>query len=228
MQKKIEVGSKNKKSIVLSIKKRKLVRQLKKLNIDNEILILKIINNGTLDSSIIKITNKCICSNNKPVLKKEYINSYNHYIYILDNFIHYFYNIFNYNINLEEIINICLEDNSDILLCDKYVFDNDNIKYYRTEYNKIIISNFYYNIIVFKDELNDYLNTFFAKNKKINIDNEENVNKVLELLRSIYLCNRDKHMVLSLFIKVKQETYKFYLDGFDFMFYSYFNKKIKN
>lgn len=229
MQKIFKVSSKNKKSIVLSIKKKKLVKQIKKINIGNEILILKIIESGVLDSSIVKITNKCICSNDKPVLKREYVDSYNHYIYVLDNFIHYFYNIFNYNIDLEEIISVCLKDNSDILLCNKYVFDNDNIRYYRSEYNKIIIGNFYYNILVFRDELNEYLSDFFNKNKKLDINDDEIARNVLELLKNVYLSNREKHMALSLFIRVTEDTYKFYLDGFDFMFYSYFNKnKNKN
>lgn len=229
MQKIFKVSSKNKKSIVLSIKKKKLVRQIKKINVGNEILILKIIESGVLDSSIVKINNKCICSNDKPVLKREYVDSYNHYIYVFDNFIHYFYNIFNYNIDLEEIISVCLNDNSDVLLCDKYVFDNDNIRYYRREYNKIIIGNFYYNILVFKDELNEYLRDFFAENKRLDINDDETARNVLELLKNVYLSNREKHMALSLFIRVTEDTYKFYLDGFDFMFYSYFNKsKNKN
>ena len=229
MQKIFKVSSKNKKSIVLSIKKKKLVRQIKKINVGNEILILKIIESGVLDSSIVKINNKCICSNDKPVLKREYVDSYNHYIYVFDNFIHYFYNIFNYNIDLEEIISVCLNDNSDVLLCDKYVFDNDNIRYYRREYNKIIIGNFYYNILVFKDELNEYLRDFFAENKRLDINDDETARNVLELLKNVYLSNRAKHMALSLFIRVTEDTYKFYLDGFDFMFYSYFNKsKNKN
>ena len=49
------------------------------------------------------------------------------------------------------------------------------------------------------------------------------------ILKVIYLYNNDKHVVLSLFNKVTMDTYKFYLDGFEFMFYSYFNmRKSKN
>lgn len=225
MQKILVSSSKNKKGIILSIKKNKLLRQVKKINVGNRLLISRLIEDDVLDSSIINISNKCICSNNKPVLKKEYVDSYNHYIYILDNFIHYFYNIFNFNIDLEEIIRVCLKENSDVLLCDKYVFDNDNIKYYRTEYNKIVTGGFYYNITVFKDELEEYLNNFPIDIQKININNEDDSEKILNLLKDIYLTNREKHMALSLFIKVTEATYKFYLDGFEFMFYIYFNKK---
>ena len=225
MQKNLISSSKNKKSIILSIKKNKILRQVKKINVGNRLLISKLVESNVLDSSIRNIDNKCICSNNKPVLKKEYINSYNHYIYVLDNFIHYFYNIFNFNIDLEEIISVCLKDNSDILLCNKYVFDNDNIKYYRTEYNKIIAGNFYYNITVFKNELLEYLNVFSINIQKLNMNNDEDSEKILYMLRNVYLSNREKHMALSLFIKVTDATYKFYLDGFEFMFYSYFNKR---
>lgn len=225
MQKKIKFDS-SKKSIILSIKKNKLLRQVKKINVGNRLLIFRLIEDDVLDSSIRNISNKCIYSNNKPILKKDYIYSYNHYIYVLDNFIHYFYDNFNYNIDSEyEIIALCLKNNSDILLCDKYVFDNDNIKYYRGEYDKIIISNFYYNICIFKDELNEYFKDFSIKADRLNIDDVNDIEKLLNMLKTIYLYNKDKHIVLSLFNKVTKDTYKFYLEGFEFMFYSYFNKR---
>lgn len=229
MQKKIKFGS-SKKSIILSIKKNKLIKQTKKINIGNSLLIFKIIESGILDSSIKKIGGVPIYSNNKPVLKKDYVDSYNHYVYVLDNFIHYFYDNFNYNIDSEyEIIAACLKNNSDILLCNKYVFDNDNIKYYRREYDKIIVSNFYYNICTFKEELNEYFEDFSVKVDKLNIDDANDIEKLLNILKVIYLYNNDKHVVLSLFNKVTMDTYKFYLDGFEFMFYSYFNmRKSKN
>ena len=92
-------------------------------------LIFKIIESGILDSSIKKIGGVPIYSNNKPVLKKDYVDSYNHYVYVLDNFIHYFYDNFNYNIDSGyEIIAACLKNNSDILLCNKYVFEENMIK----------------------------------------------------------------------------------------------------
>lgn len=69
MQKKIKFGS-SKKSIILSIKKNKLIKQTKKINIGNSLLIFKIIESGILDSSIKKIGGVPIYSNNKPVLKK--------------------------------------------------------------------------------------------------------------------------------------------------------------
>ena len=230
MQENLKLGSNNKKSIILSIKKNKLIKQIKKIKIGNGLLVFKIIESGVLDYSIKKIDNKCICSNNKPILKKDYINSYNHYIYVLDNFIHYFYDNFNYNVDSEyEIIVSCLKNNSDILLCNKYVFDNDNIKYYRREYDKIIVSNFYYNICTFKEELNEYFEDFSVKVDKLNIDDANDIEKLLNILKVICLYNNDKHVVLSLFNKVTMDTYKFYLDGFEFMFYSYFNmRKSKN
>ena len=47
---------------------------------------------------------------------------------------------------------------------------------------------------------------------------------------NIYMYNKDRHIVLALFNKVDSSTYKFYLESFEFMFYSYFSKrgKIKN
>ena len=74
MQKKIKFGS-SKKSIILSIKKNKLIKQTKKINIGNSLLIFKIIESGILDSSIKKIGGVPIYSNNKPVLKKDYVDS---------------------------------------------------------------------------------------------------------------------------------------------------------
>lgn len=225
MQKSIKLSSSSKKSIVLSIKKNKLIRRMKILNIGNSLLISKIIKSDILDKSIKKINNNSIDYNNKPVLKKEYIDSYNHYIYILDNFIHYFYSNFNSNIDLEyEMLIGCLKENSDILLCKKYVFDNDNINFYREEYNKIIINCFYYNICTFSDDIDDYLKRLSINIKRIDINNSNDINKILKVLKDIYMYNSDKHVVLSLFNKVDNSTHKFYLDGFEFMFYSYFNK----
>ena len=180
MQKKIKFGS-SKKSIILSIKKNKLIKQTKKINIGNSLLIFKIIESGILDSSIKKIGGVPIYSNNKPVLKKDYVDSYNHYVYVLDNFIHYFYDNFNYN------------------------------------------------ICTFKEELNEYFEDFSVKVDKVNIDDANDIEKLLNILKVICLYNNDKHVVLSLFNKVTMDTYKFYLDGFEFMFYSYFNmRKSKN
>ena len=225
MQKSIKLSSSSKKSIVLSIKKNKLIRRMKILNIGNSLLISKIIKSDILDKSIKKINNNSIDYNNKPILKKEYIDSYNHYIYILDNFIHYFYSNFNSNIDLEyEMLIGCLKENSDILLCKKYVFDNDNINFYREEYNKIIINCFYYNICTFSDDIDDYLKRLSINIKRIDINNSNDINKILKVLKDIYMYNSDKHVVLSLFNKVDNSTHKFYLDGFEFMFYSYFNK----
>ena len=50
------------------------------------------------------------------------------------------------------------------------------------------------------------------------------------MLKTIYMYNKDRHIVLALFNKVDSSTYKFYLESFEFMFYSYFSKrgKIKN
>ena len=95
MQKNIKLGSKKNSSVILYFKKNKLSKRLKKISVNNDLLIYKLINNGILDCSIKKINTKSILKENKPILKKEYIDSYNHYIYILDNFIDYFHNCFN-------------------------------------------------------------------------------------------------------------------------------------
>ena len=68
----------------------------------------------------------------------------------------------------------------------------------------------------------------FASMAKRCIDAND-IEKLLNILKVICLYNNDKHVVLSLFNKVTMDTYKFYLDGFEFMFYSYFNmRKSKN
>ena len=78
MQKNIKLGSKKKSSVILFINKKILIRRLKKININNDLLIYKLINNGVLDCSIKKINTKSILKENKPILKKEYIT------YIID------------------------------------------------------------------------------------------------------------------------------------------------
>ena len=231
MQKNIKLGSKKKSSVILFINKKILIRRLKKININNDLLIFKLINNGVLDYSIEKLNNKCILKYDKPILKKEYIDSYNHYIYILDNFIDYFHNCFNAGIDSEyDILSSCLNGNDNIFLNKHYVFNNDNIDYYKMEYNKIIISNFYYNAYTFRKELDSQFDDFSIKVEKIDFNNVGDINKILEMLKTIYMYNKDRHIVLALFNKVDSSTYKFYLESFEFMFYSYFSKrgKIKN
>ncbi|MGM9876404.1 MAG: hypothetical protein ACI310_04150 [Bacilli bacterium] len=228
MQKNIKLGSKKKSSVILFINKNKLIRRLKKININNDLLIFKLINNNVLDYSIEKLNNKCILKDDKPILKKEYIDSYNHYIYILDNFIDYFHNCFNAGIDSEyDILSSCLNGNDNILLSKYYVFNNDNIDYYKMEYNKIIISNFYYNAYDFRKELNSLFDDFSTRLEKIDIDDTQNIEKILEMLKTIYMYNKDRHIVLALFNRVDSSTYKFYLESFEFMFYSYFSKRGK-
>ena len=231
MQKSIKLGSKKNSSVILYFKKNKLNKRLKKISVNNDLLINKLINNGVLDCSIKKINTKSILKENKPILKKEYIDSYNHYIYILDNFIDYFHNCFNAGIDSEyDILSSCLNGNDNIFLNKHYVFNNDNIDYYKMEYNKIIISNFYYNAYTFRKELDSQFDDFSIKVEKIDFNNVEDINKILEMLKIIYMYNKDRHIVLALFNKVDSSTYKFYLESFEFMFYSYFSKrgKIKN
>ena len=132
MQKSIKLGSKKNNSVILYFKKNKLNKRLKKISINNDLLINKLINNGVLDCSIKKINTKSILKENKPILKKEYIDSYNHYIYILDNFIDYFHNCFNAGIDSEyDILSSCLNGNDNIFLNKHYVFNNDNNDYYK-------------------------------------------------------------------------------------------------
>ena len=231
MQKGIKLGSKKYSSVILYFKKNKLNKRLKKISVNNDLLINKLINNGVLDCSIKKINTKSILKENKPILKKEYIDSYNHYIYTLDNFIDYFHNCFNAGIDSEyEILSACLNGNDKILLSKYYVFNNDNIDYYKIEYNKIIINNFYYNAYTFRKELDSQFDDFSIKVEKIDFNNVGDINKILEILKTIHMYNKDRHIVLALFNKVDSSTYKFYLESFEFMFYSYFSKrgKIKN
>ena len=54
MQENLKLGSNNKKSIILSIKKNKLIKQIKKIKIGNGLLVFKIIESGVLDYSIKK------------------------------------------------------------------------------------------------------------------------------------------------------------------------------
>lgn len=229
MQKNIKLGSKKDRCIVLSIKKNKLVKKAEKIKINNDILIIKLINNGVLDDSIKKIDSKKASADNNPVLNEEYLDSYNHYLYTLDNFIDYFYDYFNHNIESEyDILSACLKNNDDIFLSKKYVYNNDNIKYYRKEYNKIIINNFYYNICAFKEDLKDDMDSLSIKPDKIDINSSDDIDKLLELFKYIYIYNKEKHIVLSLFNKVDDSTYKYYLNNFEFMFYSYFKMIKKN
>lgn len=229
MHKNVIFSGKKEKCIILTMKKSKVMKRLKTIKINNDLLIIKLINNGILDQSIKKLNNKKILLDNSPVLSEDYLDSYNHYIHSLDNFIDYFYDCFNHDVESGyDILSVCLKNNDNIFLDKKYVYNNDNTNYYKKEYNKILVNSFYYNINYLYDELKEDMERLPIKVKKIDMNNTKDIDILLDILIDVYLCNRDKHIVLSLFNKVDSSTYKYYLNSFEFMFYTYFKRLNKN
>lgn len=225
----VNENTKNDRCLVVSIKRNKLKKRIKGIKTNNDLIIVKLIDSGVLDRSIRRIDNKKADANGSPVLSEDYLESYNHYIHILDNFIDYFYDYFKCNIDsMYDILWAILKGNDDIFLDKKYLHDNDNIKHYRTAYDNIIVGNFYYNISAFREELKDDIDDLPINIDKIDINNSDDIEKLLDVLVDIYTYNKDKHIVLSLFNRVDDSTYKYYLNNFEFMLYTYFNKRGNN
>lgn len=129
-------------------KKINLEKVVKKSNnLMNKLLILDLLNNDKLNNYIIELTHKKIYIKGPTIIKDGYLTEYEQFVYVLDNFISHFINIFN-NIDLVyKVIPTVISDNKEkVLLSKRNYYDSSNIKYYNNEFNKIIISIFYNNI----------------------------------------------------------------------------------
>ena len=98
-------------------KKINLEKVVKKSNnLMNKLLILDLLNNDKLNNYIIELTHKKIYIKGPTIIKDGYLTEYEQFIYVLDNFISYFINIFN-NIDLVyKVIPTVISDNKEKVL----------------------------------------------------------------------------------------------------------------
>lgn len=204
-------------------KKINLEKVVKKSNnLMNKLLILDLLNNDKLNNYIIGLTHKKIYIEGPTIIKDGYLTEYEQFIYVLDNFISHFINIFN-NIDLVyKVIPTVISDNKEkVLLSKRNYYDSSNIKYYNNEFNKIIISNFYNNILTYREELNNHLLAVDIDLDKINFEKSNDINKILFLLEELYFVNRNRYGIIALFEVTNSENYNIFLNYYELIFNIY-------
>lgn len=213
----------NKSCAIIKNKNRGILEKIikKEKCIKNKFFILDLLQYGQLDDFIKQLDNEKIIINHNTLIKKGYLTRSEHFVFVLDNFISYFIDIFN-NIDLiHKVLPTCINSTSNgVFLSTFYLYDNDYLKYYTDNYNLIIIENFYYNLIKFKNELTDEIRLIGLE---LN-DNYENIRNILfSVLEEICFVNRNHYALLSLFTKVDDDTYDLYLIQWKILFSNYFD-----
>ena len=219
--------NKLKNKIATDIKKQKIKKHIiKSSRVVHKVMILQLISDGNLDNIIYKLNNKIVEVNCNCLEKKGYISSEEHFIYIIDNFITYFLNIFNYSDMTKEIVSLCINsDCNNIFTSKEYLFNNDNIEYYRYNYNLIIVNNFYNNCLILQKDLEQEFANCNLNIKKIDIKNNDSILKLVMLLEELNFVNKNYFAQLSLFKKIDKNNYKYYLNQWQSLFLNFFDNQ---
>lgn len=190
----------------------------------HKFLILELIEDGSLDAYIEKIKENNIKVLKSPLNTKGYLTGYEQFIIILDNFITYINNFVNSPELEKNIIFNCL-DNSSILLSDKYFYDNENIEFYKYNFNYAITYIFYDNLLKLQSDLKEELNSINLDINRININNSKDINYLINILEEIILVNKNDYKILSLFTKVEKDNYEKYIFWYKRLLSKYIDNK---
>ena len=183
----------------------------------NDALIYNFLVNHTLDDVIKNITpekTKCIKNTISNCTKKGYLTCYEQFLDILNNTIarikHDFYFLGN---NDYLVISFILENKkeNDFLLSKKYWGDNNNMCYFMSSIKKYVVYNFYDNLCILSK--NNTKIKLFLENKKLDIyevdlSNDDDVDRLYELLRELALCNAKEWNILFLFSSIRDSINK--------------------
>lgn len=228
MNEKIEIKYEKKKKkvgLIIRIKRLKVLIAIRKIPIiTHYVMIKQLLHDGALDEHIKLLDRKKIDTHNSPVLKKDYLTSEEHFVYLLDVFISYFLERIN-NIELAKtVLAECIKnDINKELLSKNYYFTNEYLDRYIYNFNLMIIKNFYENSLAFKEELRNEYKIIGYNPEKINISIPEDTEKIIELLSELVFVNKSRYMILSLFSKANDITYKAYLSKWEIIFSNYIN-----
>lgn len=228
MNEKIEIKYEKKKkkvSLKIMLKRLKILRAIRKIPIiTHYVMIKQLLHDGVLDEHLKIMDKKKINTHNSQVLKKDYLTSEEHFIYLLDIFISYFLERIN-NIELvKTVLSECIKnDVNKELLSKNYYFTNEYLDKYIYNFNLMIIKNFYENSLSFKEELRNEYKIIEYNPQKMNINDPKDVEKLIELLSEMVFINKSRYMILSLFSKVNDITYKAYLSKWEIIFSNYIN-----
>ena len=215
------------KNNILTMKKKELLKViLNSKSIMNKSIILELVYNNYLDNYICKITTKEIHIKCPTLIKSNSMTGNEQFIRILDNFITYSLNIINNTELINNIISLCIKnDKNKILLTKKYFSDNKNIKFFNTEFNKMIVSNFYNNCQILKTEINDILIKIGINIDEINLENYEDLKKLVNLLEELCFVNRNRYGVVALFEVITNDNYNMFSMQYELLLTNYYNNR---
>ena len=204
MQNKKNDNKKNKKEILLdTLQESKFIK--------NKIVIMSLLEENKLDSIINNITNREIVVLGGSYIKKDKISHSENFLFFLDSFINYIMNIINnYSIIIDVIVECLKNKESSILLEKIYPYDDNNLSKIRYNYRLMIISNFYYNLNIFGNEIPDIFNI-----NTIDITKEEDIDKLINILEEMCFINKDNYYLLALFTRVEEDNYDIYLSYYE-------------
>lgn len=185
--------------------KNKRKEDIKKLLLEESVSsygrIYQLIQTGKLDKIIDKINDEKTETIVSSIVKKGYLTGNEQFLDIIANFICFFDRYFP-TISHRDYILECIFDSDyipDFLLCKKYWGDNDNIPYFIYQIKRYVIYNFSLTIKKIGNHFNK--NVLSLLNNKIDIDlnDEEEVNKIFDLIQNICWTNINSYSLIFLF-----------------------------
>lgn len=184
--------------------------------IKNKIIILALLEEKKLYNIIKDITDSEVTVSGSAFLKQDKISEYDNFIYFLDSFITYVMRIINNYSIIDNVIIECLKNKESNILLEKiYPYDDNNISRIKYNYELMIISNLYYNLKEFSNELSGRYNILKLDINNIDITNADDIDKLINLLEELCFINKDNYYLLSLFTKVKEDNYDMYLSYYE-------------
>lgn len=208
---------------MLEEKKQKFESTVKKCtNLMNKFFILELLYDNHLNNYIIELTDKKIYVKKPTIIENGYLTEYEQFTYVLDNFVTHFINTFNSIELAYQVVPMCLKnDKRKILLTKKNYYDSRYIKYFNKEFNKIIITNFYNNILELEKELNRFLITANISLRDININDIIDINEILFLLEELCFVNRNRYIITVLFDAITKSNRRTFLIYYELLFTMY-------
>ncbi len=184
----------------ISIRKQNVKNVLLTSNLQNIGNIWQLFNDNYLDKFINKLNDETVIINSYLDKNKNYLTSEEQFLQILDNYITFFNNKFTFVILREIILKlIFINNNNEFLLCKKYIGDNNQINYFKQNYILFTIETFYKNCQKLYNFLEKDLNSIDINIDKININNNDDAKKILDILINLCIINKNSYDIIYLF-----------------------------
>lgn len=184
----------------ISIRKQNVKNVLLTSNLQNIGNIWQLFNDNYLDKFINKLNDETVIINSYLDKNKNYLTSEEQFLQILDNYITFFNNKFTFVILREIILKlIFINNNNEFLLCKKYIGDNNQINYFKQNYILFTIETFYKNCQKLYNFLEKDLNSININIDKININNNDDAKKILDILINLCIINKNSYDIIYLF-----------------------------